>query len=361
MEKANKTKKLSFFLPVFISLLILFILTYPKYEEIINTIKSAKMFFLILSLIFANLSYFLMGLSLYETLKIMRHKISIFAAWAIAMVSSSVNYFLSTGGISGFAVRAHLLSKRKVPYSISLTSSVVISVFIYLVLDIILIFGFIYQFIKTHTMTNQLLEGFIGSIIILFVATFLISILYNHEFRSIWAKKIYHGINHIVYFFSKREILEEDFFTFESQLNEGILKIHENKYEIPKVVAYITLDWLVNLVSLYFAFQAINVKISFSQLIIGFAFGMIMTVIPVLPGGLGAMEAAMATAYAGMGIGWGSGIVAALIFRVFYYIIPSIISLFVYMVLKMSEPHYHYTSEHTKHKKSIKEKINYDI
>lgn len=362
MDKTkNKKNKFFIYFPILLSALILFFLIYPKYEEIYNTIKSAKLSFLILSLFFANLSYLFMGLSLHETLKIMRHKISILTASAITLVSNSVNYFLSSGGISGFAVRTHLLSKRKVPYSISLTSSVVISVFIYLVLDIMILIGFTFQLIKTRVMTNQLLEGFLGAIIILFVSIFLISILYHHEFRSVWAKRIYHLINYIVYFFSKKEIPKEDFYTFEAQLNEGILKIHENKYELPKVVMYVTLDWLSNIFSLYFAFQSINVKISFSQLIIGFAFGMIMTVIPILPGGLGAMEAAMATAYAGMGIKWESGIVAALIFRVFYYIIPSIISLFVYLGLKMSEPYYHYTQEHKSHKKSNQGRINYDI
>jgi len=358
MKKSNKKV---IYIPIIVSIIILFFLIYPKYNEIIYVIKSAKISYLIFSLFFANFSYFLMGLSLWETLKIMRHKISLISSWAIALVSTSVNYFLSSGGISGFAVRAHLLSKRKVPYSICLTSSVVISVFIYLVLDIIILQSFVYQFFKTGILNNQLIEGFIGAFFILGISVFLISMLYHHEFRSLWAKRLYHIVNRIVYFFSRTEIPKEDFNEFESQLNEGIAKIHENKYELPKVILYITLDWLSNIFSLYFAFKAIGVNISFYQLTIGFAFGMLMTVIPILPSGLGAMEAAMATAYAGMGIEWEKGIVAALIFRIFYYIVPSIISLFVYMGLKMSEPHYHYDIETKTNKKGIKEKINYDI
>jgi len=330
------------FAPIALSAFILFFLIYPKYDKIVSVLRTARFDYLFYSLFFANLSYFLMGLSLWETLKIMRYKISVSSAWAISLVSTSVNYFLSTGGVSGFAVRAHLLAKRKVPYSICITSSVVLTVFIYLVLDLIILQGFIHQFLKTRDLTNQLVEGFIGAIILLGVSMFFVSMLYHHHFRSTWAKRIYHMVNHVVYFFSKKEIPREDFNLFESQLNEGITRLHEKKYELPKVVGYVTLDWIANILALYFAFKAIGVNISFSKLIVGFSFGMIMTVIPILPGGLGAMEAAMAAAYAGMGIPWESGIVAALIFRVFYYIIPALTSMFVYLGLKMSEPGYHY-------------------
>ena len=70
----------------------------------------------------------------------------------------------------------------------------------------------------------------------------------------------------------------------------------------------------------------------------GFAIGMVTTLIPFLPGGLGAMEIAMTTVFSQMGIDWDSSLMAALIYRFVYYIIPGIISVFVYWGLKMSEP-----------------------
>ena len=356
-------EKIYIYIPISISLLILFFLIYPKYDLILNTTKNANIYYLSLSLFFSFFSYFLMGLSLWESLKIMNNYIPLKDSVGIALVSSTVNYFVSSGGVSGFAVRAHLLSKRHVPYSICITSSVVLTALIYLVLDAIIFLGFFMQFVKTGEFTGSLIEGLIGAILLFLLSLFFVTILYHHEFRNKWAVRIYHLLNNFLYIFSKKEIPQEDFKNFESQLNEGIIKIHERKYELPKVVLYVALDWISNILILFFAFKAVSVKISFAKLVIGFAFGMIMTIIPILPGGLGAMEAAMATAYFHMDIAWEKAIVAVLIFRVFYYLIPSIISIFVYFGLKISEPKFRYEKfiKNMGKTHKHKENINYDI
>ncbi|MEW5951731.1 MAG: flippase-like domain-containing protein [Elusimicrobia bacterium] len=363
MRHGKIKKKLAIYLPMILSCIILFLLIYPKHETLFSVIFNSDAYYLSLSLAFSVLSYFAMGFSLWETLKIMGHKISLLDSVAIAWVSTTVNYFLSSGGVSGFAVRAHLLAKRHVPYSICITSSVVLTAFIYLILDIIILNGFVMHFLSLKELNGEMIEGIIGISVLLLVSSFFVTIIYHHEFRSVWAKKIYHLLNKIVYFFSKKEIPPEDFELFETQLNEGVYKIHEKKYELPKVASYIAFDWICNILILFFAFKAIGVKISFAKLIIGFSFGMLMTVIPILPGGLGAMEAAMAAAYSNMGIQWEKALAAALIFRIFYYIIPSLISVFVYFGLKISEPKFDYENfiKRASRIKKSKEKINYDI
>ena len=84
--------------------------------------------------------------------------------------------------------------------------------------------------------------------------------------------------------------------------------------------------------------MAIGIKIQIGVLLAGFAIGMVTTLIPFLPGGLGAMELAMTSVFSQMGIDWDSALMAALIYRFVYYIIPGIISVFVYWGLKLSEP-----------------------
>ncbi|MBR4592522.1 MAG: flippase-like domain-containing protein, partial [Elusimicrobiaceae bacterium] len=55
-----------------------------------------------------------------------------------------------------------------------------------------------------------------------------------------------------------------------------------------------------------------------------------------LPGGLGAMELAMTAVYAQMGIDWEAALMATLIYRVVYYVLPGIISIFIYWGLQLS-------------------------
>ncbi|MEI7481490.1 MAG: lysylphosphatidylglycerol synthase transmembrane domain-containing protein [Elusimicrobiota bacterium] len=337
----NWKKKIFIYAPIALSLVILTSLVYPNLAPLAATLKTAHPGFLCLAFFFACMSYLFMGFSLWEVLKILGHRLPFWETTGVAFVSTTVNYFVSSGGVSGFATRAHLLSKRKIPYGISVTSSVVISVFVYLVLSIIIVEGMVLQLLKTDQLGTKFFEGIAGVLFVLSFAFVLVLMFFHHELRSAWARKIYHAVNHLLFFFSKKEIPEETFNEFESQLSAGIQTIHSRKYELPLVLGYVCLDWICNIFILNFAFRAVGVNMGSTKLIIGFAFGQLMTVIPLLPGGLGAMEAAMTAVYSQMGVSIGQALAATLIFRFLYYLVPSFASIFVYWGLKMSESRHH--------------------
>ena len=81
-----------------------------------------------------------------------------------------------------------------------------------------------------------------------------------------------------------------------------------------------------------------GIDISAGVLVAGFAVGMVTTLIPILPSGLGAMELAMTAVFAQMGIDWDAALMATLIYRVVYYVIPGIVSIFIYWGLQLSSP-----------------------
>lgn len=342
METGKTKKVLLIYAPILVSLGILAWLIYPNVDDLLATIRASNPLFLAAAFLCACGSYAFMGFSLWEVLKILGHRLPYWEAAGVAFVSTTVNYFVSSGGVSGFATRAHLLNKRRIPYGISVTSSVVLSVLIYLMLSIIIVEGMFLQMLKTHEFGAKGYESIIGVLFVLTFAFILVLLFFHHELRSAWARKIYHGVNHVLFFFSKNEIPEETFIEFESQLAAGIRTIHTKKWELPKVLGFVCCDWICNIMILNFAFRAVGVNMGTSKLIIGFAAGMLMTVIPILPGGLGALEAAMSAAYAGMGINFGKALTAALIFRLLYYLVPGVVSVFIYWGLKMSEPDYAY-------------------
>ena len=103
--------------------------------------KEANNFYLFLALLASASIYVFMGLSLWETLKLLGRKINVSACMGIAFVSTTVNYLVSTMGVSGFALRAHLLGKRGIPLGISVMASIVISVLLYAVLFVIILLG----------------------------------------------------------------------------------------------------------------------------------------------------------------------------------------------------------------------------
>jgi uncharacterized protein (TIRG00374 family) len=327
--------KLIKYIPLIIALIILYFLIYPNYQKLIEIYKSSSKKYLFLSFLSSFVSYTFMSLSLYEMLKIFGWKVDFLKTFYITLISTTVNYFFSSGGASGFALRMHLLHKRKVPVSVSLTTSIVLTAFIYLILGLIVMQSFILYFIEIKKINKTMIEGFIGSTLIFLVPFVMSLVLYNHRFRNRWAIRIFYFINNTLYQITKYHIPREDFRDFKNKLNTGIAVLHTRKYELPKVLMYVLLDWIFNIMVLYFAFLAVGVRLSISDAVIGFSFGILITVLPILPSGLGIMEFVLANFYSNLGISIETAIFASLVMRFFYYILPSLFSLMIFYGVKI--------------------------
>lgn len=326
------------YLPLLIAIVILIWLIYPNYEKIIQIYNVSNKKFLFFSFLCAIISYFFMSLSLHEMLKILGYSIRFLDTFSITLISSTVNYFISSAGISGFALRTHLLNIRGIPVSIAITISVVLTAFIYLVLGFIIFQSFILYFFEIKKISLVILEGFLGSFLIFLIPFFMTIIIYNHRFRNRWAIRIYYFINKTLYQITKYKIPKEDFREFKNQLNFGVKILHSKKTELPKVASYVLLDWIFNILVLYFAFKSIDINLTASSLVIGFSFGMLMTIIPLLPSGLGIMEFVMSAYYSNYNIEFEAAVFSSLVFRIFYYVIPFLISSILYYGIKIAEP-----------------------
>ncbi len=320
-----------------VSALVWFI--YNGKDNFLKIWREVNSFYLILSFIASAVIYVFMGMSLWETLKLLGRKINIGASISIAFVSTTVNYLISTMGVSGFALRAHLLGKRGIPLGISVMASIVITVLLYVVLFAIILQGTLLLILSSGMSREQIIRNFAAVIGIALIGAAVTAFFFNSEFRYKGLRKMFMYTNKVIYKLFGALIPKNNFSAFASQLDNGIKTIHKNKSKMTATIIYICGDWVFTILVLYLAFLAVGVKIGIGILLAGFAVGMATTLIPVLPGGIGAMEIAMATVFSQAGIDWDTALMAALIYRFVYYIIPGIISIFVYWGLKLSEPH----------------------
>ena len=319
-----------------VSALVWFI--YNWKDNFLKIWREVNTFYLILAMFASAIIYVFMGLSLWETLKLLGRKINIGACMSIAFVSTTVNYLISTMGVSGFALRAHLLGKRGVPLGISVMASIVISVLLYAVLFAIILQGSLLLVLSSGMSREQMIQNFAAVIGIALIGAAITAFFFNSELRYKSLRKIFMVTNKVIYKLFGALIPKNNFSAFANQLDNGIKTIHKNKSKMTATIIYICGDWIFTILILYLAFLAVGVKIGIGILLAGFALGMATTLIPVLPGGIGAMEIAMATVFSQAGIDWDTALMAALIYRFVYYIIPGIISVFVYWGLKISEP-----------------------
>lgn len=323
---------------VLLSIALIAVMIYQAKDSFVKIWQTVKIKYLFLSLFSAVMIYVSMGLALYEVLRIMGRKIGKSAAIGIALVSTMVNYVVSSFGASGFALRAHLLNRRRVPFGTCVTASIVISVLLYFVLAIIILQGSVLMLFSSSATTMQLLKNFILIFAMCGVCVVITAFLFNDEWRSKCLRRIFRMINKVLFHVFRALIPKGKYDDFMDQLDEGIDLIHKKKKKMTWTIIYVCADWLFTILVLYFAFRAVGVHISTGVLVAGFAVGMVTTLIPILPGGLGAMELAMTAVYSQMGIDWDAALMATLIYRVVYYLVPGIVSIFIYWGLQLSSP-----------------------
>ncbi len=337
MRMKKLTKSLVYVLGIALSVGIIALLVYQGKDSMVKIWQEVQTKYLFLSLISSVLIYVAMGMSLYEVLRIMGRRINKGAAIGIALVSTTVNYVVSSMGVSGFALRAHLLNRRRVPFGMCVTASIVISVLLYFVLAIIILQGSILMFFNASATTLQIVKNFLLIVVMCAVCAFITAFLFNNEWRSKWVRRMFRWLNKFLFHVFRALIPKGCYDDFVDQLDEGINLIHKKKNKLTKTIIYVCADWLFTIFVLYFAFRAVGIHISTAVLVAGFAVGMATTLIPVLPGGLGAMELAMTAVFSQMGIDWDAALMATLIYRVVYYILPGIVSIFIYWGLQLSE------------------------
>lgn len=283
-------------------------------------------------------SYAMIGLALREVLGVLGHPLPFAAVQGIALVSTTANYFVSSGGVSGFALKAHLLRKRHVPYGATVTASVVSSAILYFVLAVIIAQGLLYLGLRLRGARVPVLEGVLGLGVVLLTSVLLIRLVFDHELRGRVTGMVFHAVNHAAFWFSKAEIPREDFLEFERQLADGLEKVRAARGRLLRTILYTSLDWCLALLTLHFCFRAVGAAVPVGELSAGFTVGQATTLIPILPGGLGAMEGGMAAVYERLGVGWEAAFMAVLLYRLCYYLVPGAASILVLWGLKVSEP-----------------------
>ncbi|MBI3547412.1 MAG: flippase-like domain-containing protein [Elusimicrobia bacterium] len=307
----------------------------PKVLAVVGTVD---WHFLVAALACSVASYVMMGLALWEILALLGYPRSFSEVLGITYVSTTANYLVSTAGVSGFALKAHLLRKRNIPYGATVIASVVSTALMYFVLGVLIFQGTLYLFFRLQGGRIAVLEGVLGLGILSVTSVPLLMFFFNRELRGRITQKLFHWINHASFLFSKKQIPREEFVEFEEQLNQGLALIRLHKGRLTRAIGYTCLDWCFAMGVLYFGFKAVGSDLSVAYLSVAFAVGQATTIIPLLPGGMGAMEAVMATTMESLGTVWEEALVAVLVYRLAYFVLPSIGSIFILWGLKVSEP-----------------------
>ncbi len=279
-------------------------------------------------------SYVVMALSYQGIARGAGAEVPFWEMFKITLVANTVNYLVSTGGLSGFAVRMYFFIRNGVRSSTAVMISLVQTLITNTVLMLFVGVGFAYLFQSGNLQGMALVSAGVMLVAALGLVAGTVVLLMHRQWRRRTLFILAETANWLLHrLLPSRKPARVRIWRFQRNLNQGIEFLIERKRSMLLPTLWIVLDWAVTILILWGAFVAVGYPIPMSWVVVGFAVGIILSMISLVPGGLGVMEGSMAAIFAGLGVPFETAVVAVLIYRLAYYVMPMITSLFFFRAM----------------------------
>lgn len=299
--------------------------------ELWNTAASINPVLLAIPFAFALGSYATMALSYEGIAHAAGAKVAFWEMFKVTVVGNTVNYIVTTGGLSGFAVRMYFFIRMGIPSGTAVTVSLVQTFITNVILLLFVVLGFGYL-LSEHEVEGLALGTTTALLAVSLIATAVaLMLLLHRELRRRTLFVMAEAGNAFLHrFLPERKPARVSIWRFQRNLNRGIEFLLQRKRRMIVPTLWIVADWIATILILYSAFWIIGAPVAFSIVVVGFSVGIVLSIVSFVPGGLGIMEGSMAAIFVSLSVPLETAVVAVLIFRVAYYFLPMIISLFFF-------------------------------
>jgi uncharacterized protein (TIRG00374 family) len=294
-------------------------------QAVLDAIGEADWALLLPALAMTFISYACLSYSFAEVSHLMDIPIGRNRLARIGFVSSVLNHLVQSGGVVGYGVRYALMQRAGVPLNDVLAASILHFYLTSLAMQAALPFGFLYLY--SHAELSR------GASIAFGVATLVVILIFVAEsllvFRSQSRRPLLRGIGRI----AKRAI-RKDFqprlADFDTALTRGIAAMRRQPISAAAIGLLVIVDWFASALALGFCFEALGSPLTPGVLFTGFVIGIVAGVLSALPAGIGVQDGSMAGVFALLGVGFEEAVLAALLFRGVFYLVPYLVSLAFY-------------------------------
>jgi uncharacterized protein (TIRG00374 family) len=250
----------------------------------------------------------------------------------VGFVSTVLNHLVASGGAAGYSVRFMLMHRHGVDMREVIAISILHFYLTSLMMVAMLPVGLIY--LVLHASLSQTAAILLG----VFAAILLLATLFatGLVFRSSMRRRVLGVIVRATRTLIHRNV-EAPMERFETTMALGVRAMREDPSAIVFIAILIVVDWIFSALTLWFCFRAFGTSPSPGQLISGFVIGILAGVASFIPGGLGIQEGSMAGVFALLGISFERAVLASVLYRVVYFVIPYLVSLGFYRQLLRHE------------------------
>ena len=246
----------------------------------------------------------------------------------IGILSVTLDNILAFGGLAGHSLRVLLMQRDQTPAGMVMAASLLHSYFNAITLATIFPIGLVYV-LATYTLP-------VYNVVILIVSTgvYIIGlviaalILFKSALRRWILNKIDRGWR-LVFKRNITSFLD----AFDVAMGDGLALMRGRPVALIIPLGLIVIQWVVTVAGLWFCFDALGISLSSGSLLTGFSVGISAGNVAMIPAGLGIQEASMSGIYAAFGTPFGQAVLASLLFRILYDIVPFVVSLPFYRKL----------------------------
>lgn len=280
------------------------------------------------ALLLTAVSYGCLGYGFAATSRLFGVRISQRDLVEIGFVSFALNHLIALGGVAGYSLRVLLIKRRRQSVRDVLVASVFHSTFNNVMLLALFPIGFIYLLLSYPLTRGESISVGIAAALLFVLFVLATAVIFFKPLRVV----VLHRLGQVVHGISRRNIgaqIKE----LNSTLERGTNALKERRLVLVLLTGLVVADWASCVVALGFCFDAVGDPVSPGALLIGFAIGVTVGLLSMIPGGLGAQEASMTAIYTLLGVPFEQTVLAAVLFRTIYYLVPFLASLLFYFRL----------------------------
>jgi len=252
--------------------------------------------------------------------------------FSIMFISDTINIVISSAGMSSIANRAFLLKYEKVPYSVTIPLSLAQNMIFNLVLFNVCFAALYYlrghpEFTGGPKQTALLF--FMGSFLLIIAG--MMFVFFHRDFRR-WVLSLILQAG----FWINQRILRgkmdrQRLVEIGDKVESTVTLLQKDRIQLLVAFFWISMDWCFMPLTFYFCFHAVGVDLPLGLLLVGFAVMFLSSNINPVPAGLGVSESLLAFTFKNMGVGFEKTLVAALLYRLVFFLIPLALSTALYL------------------------------
>lgn len=228
----------------------------------------------------------------------------------------AINNLILSGGAVGYAARLKLLKGEQASVKQILSASLFHSFIFQILLASMFPFCLLYFYLHDISVLPQMKSILLVAVGFLFTLVMAGGVLL---FLSSARKSFIVFLAKVINKIFKKDWTEK-FLGFEELLDNSL--VMANFWKIFLLVSFVVVDWIFCVFTLHFIFLAIGLSVSIWYIFAGLAIAIAIGFASVLPGGLGTQDLSLTGILVLAGYDLQMAIVAAILFRLIYCIIP---------------------------------------